>query len=239
MKAKSMLRKSLFFIIAMAMLFAFTVTAYASAAGEDAPRTLADMISEHISPEAGQAYADWAGSRPPSFSLGLLIAVIVLPLLIVTQTYGRSLRKKYGFKMFLNWPGYIAMGCFGIAVVTVWFEIIKFDLSDPANQSRLPLLLLAVGAPGMIPYFINCWTKTKNIIHALITTAFMYPFYLVFGGVVGTVVFVIFLFYIAILCIGGGLGNALGGGGSGSKAQYTTVCARCGSAGCNGGCGGD
>jgi hypothetical protein len=200
MKTKSVLRNSIFFITAMAMFFSAKINAHASPIEEAAYEWMVAFVET----PAGERFVSFVGLLGPNAAYIIILSVIILPPIIITQTYGRYLRNKYSFKMFLNWPGIITMGCYGIAAFAVMFQVVDFNLNDPENVKRLPWLLLAIGAPGMIIYFINCMIKTKNIIHALISPLLMYFYYFIYGSIFGSIVLIIFMLYIGLTFAKGG-----------------------------------
>jgi len=131
---------------------------------------------------------------------GLFIPLLVtlggllLFYLIVIKTYGGFQRKRYGFRMFINWPGLVVMGCYSIA-----FLLEVLDSADTVEG--LLLVLLAVGAPGMICYAIKCLRETRSIVITVINTVLMYILYMVLGWVLGFIIFAVFVLLGIVLLI--------------------------------------
>ena len=139
--------------------------------------------------------------------LGLLIPALVIIVgtllffLIVVKVYGGWQKKAYGFRMFINWPGMIVMACYAIA------SLMKL-LEGADDFKEVLLVLLIVGAPGMICYTVKCLIDTRNVLVTIINVATMYVLYMIMGYILGVIILIICGFLGITLLIA-----ALSGGG--------------------------
>jgi len=128
----------------------------------------------------------------------VFLGAAALFIFVVIKTYGGYQRRKYDFRMLNNWPGIIVMVSYAAAY---WFEWINY--AD--NVTELFLMLLAIGAPGMICYAILCFLKTRNIAITILNIVIMYVFYMVMGVILALVMGVGMVIVFGVMAAGMGL----------------------------------
>ena len=124
---------------------------------------------------------------------------------VVVKTYGGYQRRRYGFHMVNNWPGIIVMLSYAAAYAFQWIDYAE-------NATELFLMLLAIGAPGMICYFIVCLRRTKNIAITIINIVIMYVFYIVLGIILALLMGVAVVIVFGIMAAGAGFSSIRDGG---------------------------
>ncbi|MDR0272494.1 MAG: DUF6273 domain-containing protein [Clostridiales bacterium] len=165
----------------------------------------------------------------------VIFFAIVLFYVIVVWTYGRFLRKKYNYRMFVNWPGLFILGSYAVA-----FTIFRI-MEQADTVIGLLFALTLFGAPGTVMYFVHCAKKTKNIFIAGFNAILMLFLYMVLGWVLGFLLWLLFaliaMLFVAGIVIGGAAfaTGAAGSGGSGWKcpkcgafSAHESSCPRCG-----------
>ncbi|MCL2628851.1 MAG: hypothetical protein FWD44_09195 [Oscillospiraceae bacterium] len=142
------------------------------------------METERLA-ENFEAMMTWLEDKFGMF--GLLIpalTIIVGTLLfffIIVKVYGGWQKRTYGFRMFINWPGLIVMLFYAVA------SLMKL-LDGTENFTQAFLVLLLVGAPGMICYFVICIKDTRNILVTIINVILMYILYMLMGYILGVII---------------------------------------------------
>jgi len=151
----------------------------------------ADNRVQNDEPTAFDNFMDrWFGNLS-GFGLFLplliIIAVSFIFYKLILKRYRDYLLENYGFKLFLNIPGLLVMIFYGFASSA---GIVSASATGLDDFGRI-LLIIAVGAPGMLIYAINCYLKTRNILITLVNIPLMYFIYFLVGYTVGLIIMMV------------------------------------------------